>query len=97
MMTYTKLIPLIFVTLVFSANIARAECYYAYKAKKDNPLQLHVGVIEVVGSCAEALNKEALQQRLLGGGWSLLVVLGQVPQNELLTRKEQVGEFFLRY
>jgi hypothetical protein len=91
MMTYTKLIPLIFVTLVFSANIARAECYYAYKAKKDNPLQLHVGVI------AEALNKEALQQRLLGGGWSLLVVLGQVPQNELLTRKEQVGEFFLRY
>ena len=34
-----------------SASAAHAACYADYKAKQDNPLRLHYGVVEVRGEC----------------------------------------------
>ena len=35
----------------FSAAYAN-ECFVLYKAKKDNPLKLHIGLIKINGECA---------------------------------------------
>ena len=38
-------------TTLFSAAYAN-ECFVLYKAKKDNPLKLHLGLIQINGQCA---------------------------------------------
>ena len=38
-------------TTLFSAAHAN-ECFVLYKAKKDNPLKLHLGLIQINGQCA---------------------------------------------
>ncbi len=76
---------------------ARAECYYAYKAKKENPLQLHYGIIRVDQSCSVPVNRSEIANRIVAGGWTLLVVLEPVSPDQLSTKKDEAGEFFLRY
>ncbi|KRO90136.1 MAG: hypothetical protein NWQ64_02840 [Paracoccaceae bacterium] len=88
---------LIIFFLGFTALGAQAECYYAYKAKKDNPLQLHLGVIKVDTNCNASLDASPIAARINVEGWSLLVVLGQVSPGDLPARKESFGAFFLRY
>ena len=78
---------------------ATAACYADYKAKQDNPLKLHYGVIQlpdrVCGSTQDA--RPVVSRRIGADGWTLLNVLSIFDQNGLEQRKASAGEFFLRY
>lgn len=76
---------------------AVAGCYADYKARRDNPLQLHYGVAEILGECRKDDAREELKTRLTPQGWSLLTVLGLFDETGLETRKPAAAEYFLRY
>lgn len=86
-----------FLILWLSAGIAHAACYADYKAKRDNPLRLHYGVVEVRGDCS-ARNAEAqLRSALARDGWQLLNVVSVFDAGGLDQRRDSAGEYFLRY
>lgn len=77
---------------------AWADCYVAYKAKRDNPLRLHYGVLSLSGSCGSASStKSATQARLNAAGWTLLNVISASQNTPSQTMKANAGEHFLRY
>lgn len=77
---------------------AGAECYADYKAKKDDPLQLHYGVAQVPDSaCDPGAASGELAPRLAGAGWTLLNVLSTFGPEGLAERKASAGDYFLRY
>lgn len=78
---------------------AQAGCYADYKAKRDNPLKLHYGVIELPDTACDS--KQAAAQQISGRisdeGWTLLTVLGIFDASELNQRKDSAGAYFLRF
>lgn len=82
---------------MMAASAAQASCYADYKAKQDNPLRLHYGVIEVDGPCTTASAEAQLVPQLAREGWQLLNVVGTFDAAGLDERKDSAGEFFLRY
>lgn len=84
-------------TLMAAAGMAQAACYADYKAKRDNPLRLHYGVIQIDGPCAKDSAKRQVRKRLKGTGWTLLTVLGTFDESGLEERKASAGEHYLRY
>jgi hypothetical protein len=92
-----RLITLATLALVL-AGPAAAECYADYKAKRDEPLQLHYGVAQVSdANCSPGAAEGELAPRLAGDGWTLLTVLSTFRPEGLEERKASAGEFFLRY
>ena len=86
-----------FLLLLLSASMAQAACYADYKAKQDDPLRLHYGVVEVRGDCSVASAEQQLRDALASNGWQLLNVLGVFDDAGLDERKESAGEYFLRF
>ena len=84
--------------LLASAHAAAAACYADYKAKQDNPLRLQYGVVEVRGGAcsAEAANAQ-LAPVLEEEGWQLLEIIGTFDETGLEERREDAGDYFLRY
>jgi hypothetical protein len=81
-----------------AAAPATAACYADYKAKKDDPLQLHYGVAEVAeANCSPGAAAGELAPRLAAAGWTLLNVLGTFGPEGLEERKASAGAHFLRY
>lgn len=78
-------------------NVSASDCLFAYKAKRDNPLQLHYGVIAIQGECSAGAAKQEAATRLAANGWSLLVLLERVDSNKVNQYKETAGDYFLRY
>lgn len=76
---------------------AHAACFADYKARRDNPLELHYGVAEISGSCTKANAQGQLRGRLARDGWRLLNVLQVFDENGLNSRRGSAGQFFLRY
>ena len=78
---------------------AQAGCYADYKAKQDNPLKLHYGVIELPDTACTSKQAASAQigARIGRDGWTLLNVLGIFDANGLDQRKESAGAYFLRY
>jgi hypothetical protein len=78
---------------------AQAACYADYKAKRDNPLRLQYGVIELPDSaCGSTAAAEAeARPRLAAGGWELLNVVGIFGEEGLEQRRDSAGDFFLRF
>lgn len=78
---------------------AQAGCFADYKAKRDNPLKLHYGVIELPDTACSSKQAAANQiaGRIAGDGWTLLNVLGLFDESGLNQRKESAGAYFLRY
>ncbi len=78
---------------------AEAGCYADYKAKRDNPLKLHYGVIELPDTACGS--KQAAARQIAGrigrDGWTLLNVLGIFDANGLNQRKDSAGAYFLRF
>ena len=91
-------LSLLAMSLAFAAP-ASAACYADYKAKQENPLKLHYGVIQVdISPCAMSDNvKSLVASRLQAQGWQLLQVQSVFDDNGLGKRKQDAGEFFLRY
>ena len=80
---------------------AAAECYADYKAKRDDPLRLHYGVIALPDpACAstDAAGAE-ISRRIAVDGWTLLKVVSifDAPGLNDETRRESAGDYFLRY
>ena len=98
MMTRLTLIaPL--VALVLAATPAGAACYADYKAKRDNPLRLQYGVIQLDdGACKNQRQATAeVAARISRDGWQLLNVMSLFGPEGLQQRKQRAGDYFLRY
>lgn len=89
------------IALGLAAGGAEAACYADYKAKREPPLQLHYGVIELPdNACGPAGAERAerlVRQRLRAGGWQLLQVMGVFGPEGLDSRRASAGEYYLRF
>lgn len=85
--------------LAASVSAAQAGCYADYKAKKDGPLQLHYGVIELPQAVCEGGRNAAsvIAPRLAKQGWTLLNVLSVFDDQGLRERKASAGRYYLRF
>lgn len=92
-----KRIALASLIALFCAASAQAACYADYKAKQDDPLRLHYGVIELDGECSEAAAGREIAERLDGTGWQLLNVVSVFGDEGLEDKKDSAGDFYLRY
>ena len=89
---------LILIIGLLAASPASAACYADYKAKKDYPLQLHYGVIQLPDSaCSASMASKVIRQRIKGDGWKLLKVLSVFKDDGLEGRKNSAGDYYLRY
>ena len=86
-------------TALAIAGSADAACFADYKAKRDNPLRLHYGVVELpdaaCGNKADA--KAEIAQRLSAGNWRLLNVLSIFSAADMGDKEGRAGEYFLRF
>lgn len=94
-----RLLPLILVLGLAAAAPANAACYADYKAKQDNPLKLHYGVIELPDAACGNRRDAAtvIEKRIARDGWQLLTVMSIFGRDGLAERKESAGIYFLRY
>jgi len=77
---------------------AQAECFADYKAKQDNPLRLHYGVIALPdNACSQAAAAGVIAPRLKQQGWTLLNVLSIFGPEGLAERKANAGAYFLSF
>lgn len=78
---------------------ASAECYADYKAKRDTPLRLHYGVIEIDDALCNAPDRlrSDIANRISRDDWQLLNVLSVFGDEGLSKRQDSAGENFLRY
>lgn len=76
---------------------AQAACYADYKARRDNPLELHYGVAQIAEPCTRANAQAQLTGRLQRDGWRLLNVLQVFDDSGLNSRRGAAGQYFLRY
>lgn len=84
--------------LALAASPATAACFAEYKAKQDNPLQLHYGIMQLGASCPPGGKARAqVAQRLAKGGWVLLNVVSIFEGDPSKAQKKNAGSNFLRY
>ncbi|MFV2001858.1 MAG: hypothetical protein ACC619_02650 [Paracoccaceae bacterium] len=90
---------LIATLLMVMAGPLSAACFADYKAKRDNPLRLHYGVIELPGAaCADpALARAQIAKRIGADGWKLLKFLSIFDESGLEEKKDSAGKFYLRF
>lgn len=98
-MKHALLIPMSALALIFGLQAAQAACYADYKAKQDNPLRLHYGVIELPDSACgnKSAAKKQVKERISKDGWMVLNVMSLFDQNGLKERKKSAGAYYLRY
>ena len=85
------------VALIALAGTAHAACFADYKAKRDDPLRLHYGVVEIRGECSRSAAASELTRRLARDNWQLLSAEGVFDDAGLEERRESAGEYYLRY
>ncbi|WP_108483899.1 hypothetical protein [Oceaniglobus ichthyenteri] len=91
--------PIVFaLSLIGTALVANAACYADYKAKTDNPLRLHYGVVQLPDrACSLQAARPLIERRIAVDGWQLLTVLSVFDDAGLGERKDSAGAYFLRY
>ena len=92
-----KHIALIIALALALPSAAQARCYAEYKAKQDNPLKLHYGVIQLSGPCTQNAAGQEIAARLAPAGWTLLNVISLFGPEGLQQRKANAGSYFLRF
>jgi len=80
-----------------AAPALAAECYADYKAKQDNPLRLHYGVMQLQGACDPASAQTEVRARLAANGWTLLNVLSLFGPEGLEHRRANAGPYYLSF
>ncbi len=95
----TRTFLMIALAALLWAPVANASCFADYKAKKDAPLRLHYGVIELPsGACGDRNAAAAeIAGRIAADGWTLLNVMTVFGAEGLNERAASAGEFHLRY
>jgi hypothetical protein len=81
----------------FGSAAAHAGCYADYKAKKDDPLRLHYGVIQIEGACTKSNAQAQIAPKIAQEGWQILTVLTTFNEGGLDERRANAGEYFLRF
>ena len=89
------LLPLLLVPAL--AGPAAAACYADYKAKQDDPLRLHYGVIELTGEACDPQSAAGQLDSRLRDGWKMLQVMEVFGPEGLDERRARAGDYFLRY
>lgn len=74
-----------------------ADCFADYKAKQDNPLRLHYGVMQLTGPCKRRAARAEVSARLSAQGWTLLNVLSVFGPEGLNQRRGNAGTYYLRF
>lgn len=96
-----KIRPVLLALAVLAAlaSPASAACYADYKAKRENPLKLHYGVIRIDSNPCVMSDKvrSTVAKRLNSAGWQLLQVRSVFDDSGLGNRKRDAGEYFLRF
>ena len=88
----------IIILAIFLTQSAQAACYADYKAKQENPLKLHYGIMKFDSvECTASIVQKKVALRLLPHGWTLLNLLTVSRKLPTTQRKENAGENFLRY
>ncbi|MEM9971047.1 MAG: hypothetical protein AAF762_08100 [Pseudomonadota bacterium] len=87
------------VCCIASTEAGWAACYADYKAKQENPLRLHYGVVQIdVTPCAmSAAVEDMVKRRVAAGGWTMLQIESVFGDDGLAGRKNDAGEYFLRF
>jgi hypothetical protein len=90
---------LLVTALLFSlaTTASAADCFADYKAKRDNPLRLHYGVVQVAGPCNAAEAQAEIAARLEQNGWTLLNVVSLFDRTGLEERQRSAGQYYLRF
>jgi len=98
-MKHVSAISLAAVLALALAGPGFAACYADYKAKRDNPLRLHYGVIELSDAACDDrdLARAEIEARLAAENWDLLAVMSTFGRGGLDQREKNAGRFFLRY
>ena len=97
LMTYSFCIGALVAALAAPDAAHAADCYADYKAKKDAPLRLHYGVIDLKSGCDAGSAKQEVAARIGKDGWTLLNVLSVFDASELSGKEDSAGQFYLRY
>lgn len=91
-----KQLALILCAIFALTGTATANCFADYKAKQSDPLRLHYGVAQI-SACNRATAESELRGRLASQGWTLLQVMSVFGQDGLDKRKQNAGQYFLRF
>lgn len=93
--------PTRFVTATCLALLAATPaqaCYADYRAKMDDPLRLHYGVIDLPDdACTIQAATPLITDRLAAAGWALLQIISIFDESGLSERRTDAGDHFLRY
>lgn len=99
--TMKQMLLLLILTLTLGASISHAAtCFADYKAKKDAPLRLHYGVLQLdtlSGFCTVDGTTQTIARRLEAQGWTLLQVMSTFGAEGLQQRKDSAGQYYLRF
>ena len=89
----------VFLCASWLSSAAEAACYADYKAKQEAPLRLHYGVVQVdVTPCQQSGTVTSIvKERIARGGWQLLQVQSVFDESGLDRRKQDAGQYFLRF
>jgi len=80
------------------ATPLQAACFADYRAKMDNPLRLHYGVIEIPeGVCDVTDAAPVIAERIATGGWDLLEVISVFDEAGLDRRRADAAGYFLAF
>lgn len=92
-------LPLLAVLLLAFTAPAHAACYADYKAKQDDPLRLHYGVIALSDAACRARSaaEQEAAPKIAAGGWTLLNIVSTFGEDGLAERKENAGPYYLRF
>jgi len=81
-------------------TVAQGACFADYRAKADNPLRFHYGVLKVSdGGCPSRGEASAdVERRIARDGWELVGILGLFGEDGLNDqRRADAGGYYLRY
>ena len=99
--TMKQMLLLLILTLTLGASMSHAAtCFADYKAKKDAPLRLHYGVLQLdtlSGFCTVDGTTQTIARRLEAQGWTLLQVMSTFGAEGLQQRKDSAGQYYLRF
>jgi len=85
-------------SLTVLAGPVHAACYADYRARMDNPLRLHYGVIQVPqNACSVGAARSYVAGRLGSQGWTLVEVISVFDDSGLAPRRGNAGQYYLRF
>lgn len=96
-MTHARSLLAALTASLLLATGAQAACYADYKAKQDDPLRLHYGVVELRGECSANAAAQEIAGRIARDGWQLLNVVSLFDETGLNERRQSAGQYYLRY